>query len=678
MSVVSETKWYQTKVKEVFKSLDTSENGLNSSEAEKRLEKYGQNIIKKEKGIGKFDILFSQFKNFLIVILIAATIFSFAVGEVIDAVAILVIVILNAIFGFVQEYKAEKTIEALKKLSTPEAIVRRDGRDQKIDSKFLVPGDVVILEEGARIPADIRIIKEFELKIDESMLTGESVAVSKEVNTVKGSALGDRKNIAFMGTLVTYGRGIGVVVGTGAETEIGKIAKVVQEEGEELTPLQKKLEKFGKKLGMLILVICAIVVVVGLLRGGPLAGQPITTALIITMVITGIALAVAAIPEGLPAVITVTLALGLQRLAKHNALIRKLPAVETLGSTTIICSDKTGTLTKNEMTIRKLWIHDKKIEVTGRGYSPNGKFLFNKKSIDKQTSDIVSTLLKTGVLCTNASLENKDGKHNIIGDPTEGAIVVVANKLGLTKDKLSNQFKRIHEIPFSSERKMMSTINDGGKGKKMLCVKGAPEVILELCDKIHIEGKVRKLSSKDKEKILSANHDMTSDALRVLAIAHKDFRGNNFKSIEKGLTFIGLVGMIDPPREEVIDSIKECEKAGIKTIMITGDHKNTAVAIGKTLGLMKDNDKVLTGPELDEMNDAEFEKMVSLTRVYARVNPLHKLRIVDALKKEGNIIAMTGDGVNDAPTLQSADIGIAIDSGTEVAKEASDLILLNN
>jgi Ca2+-transporting ATPase len=669
-------KWHELEVKDTLKRLRTSEKGLGGEEANSRLRKFGYNEIRKEKGISRFGIFLSQFKSFLILILIAATIFSFLIGEFVDAIAILVILLINAVLGFIQEYKAEKTIEALKKLSAPEAIVMRNGRKERIDSKLIVPGDVVILEEGSRIPADIRIIRESELKIDESILTGESTPVTKDTGIVKTKSLPDMKDMLFMGTLVTYGRGAGVVVGTGSKTEMGKIAEAVQEEKEETTPLQKKLDRFGKRIGIIILIICVLVIAIGLVRGGPLSGQPITNALIVTMVITGIALAVAAVPEGLPAVITITLALGLQKLAKHNALIRKLPAVETLGSTTIICADKTGTLTKNEMTVSDVWYFDKYVEVTGEGYEPEGKFLLNKKEIDGEERKSLTFLLQTASLCTNASLEKRNESYGIMGDPTEGAIVVAAQKIGFEKENLERMFSRINEIPFSSERKMMTTINKSKEGKIKANVKGAPEVVLEICDRIKVRGKIRKMTSKEKNQILEKNHEMTNKALRVLAVAYKDMKSVDKKSAEKNLIFLGLVGMIDPAREEALEGIKECFEAGIKTVMITGDHKNTAIAIAKELGIMEEKDHVLTGSELDSLSDKEFEGVVRETAVYARVDPMHKLRIVDALKKKGDIIAMTGDGVNDAPALKKADIGIAMGiKGTDVSKEASDMIL---
>lgn len=673
----SDANWHEMEARGVMEKLETNEKGLNDSEAKSRLQKFGYNELQKQKGISRLQIFISQFKSLLVIILIAATVFSALVGELVDAAAIIAIVILNAIFGFIQEYKAEKTIEALKKLTSPEAVVIRDGKEKKVDSRLIVPGDIVVLDEGSRIPADMRLISVAELRIDEAILTGESVPVDKKTEPLKSASVADRKNLAYMGTLVTYGRGTGVVVGTGMKTEIGKIAHLVQEEGEQSTPLQKKISSFGKLLGIIILIICALVIIIGIAREGPLAGKPLTESLVITLVITGIALAVAAIPEGLPAVMTITLALGLQRLAKHNALIRKLPAVEALGSTTIICSDKTGTLTKNEMTIRELWYPDKTIDVTGEGYKPEGKFLIDEREIDAKTSETASFTLKVGALCNNACLDCKKDEYGIIGDPTEAAIIVAAKKIGLDKSEMEGEFKREHEIPFSSERKMMTTINSLPNANKRFfsCSKGATEVILSICENVLVDGKPTKMTGTWKEKIIQKNSGMTGKALRVLAIAYKEMTAVDVESAEKGLTFLGLVGMIDPPREEAIESVKVCKKAGIRVVMITGDHKNTAAAVAQKLGIL-DSGKVVTGEELDAMDEKELEKIVKEVSVYARVNPLHKVKIVDALKKQGEIIAMTGDGVNDAPALKKADIGIAMGiKGTDVAKEASKMIL---
>jgi Ca2+-transporting ATPase len=656
--------WNELEAKQILKELQTSQAGLSSQEAQARLLKYGPNELKEEKKISRLEIFLNQFKSILVIILIGATIFSAAIGEVLDAAAIIAIVILNAIFGYIQEYKAEKAIEALKKLSSPESVVLRDGRKQTISSRLLVPGDIVILEQGTKVPADLRILEVTDLQIDESVITGESAPVTKKTEIFKNTVLAERKNMAWMGTVVTYGRGTGIVVETGMKSEMGKIAHTIQEAGEEDTPLQKKLGVFGKKLGLMILSICGIVILAGVLRGEP----------IFTMIITGIALAVAAIPEGLPAVVTITLALGLQKLSKNNAIIRKLPAVESLGSTTVIASDKTGTLTKNEMTVRKIWYNGITISVTGEGYNPEGKFLVCDKEITPQKDKTLELILRTAALCNNAELETDNGQYKIVGDPTEGALIVAVQKAGIS----IKEFPRIKEIPFTSERKMMTTVNTIQR-KPMACVKGAPEKILSLCTHSYSNGKLKKLGPGDRRKILDANQSLTKEALRVLAIANKEV-GSKEKNIESNLAFLGLVGMIDPPRETVAQDIATCRKAGIKVVMITGDHLNTAVAIAREIKIIDSpEEKALTGEELDKLSGQQLDDMVEQVRVYARVNPEHKVRIVDAFKKKGHIIAMTGDGVNDAPALKKADIGVAMGiNGTDVAKEASDMVLADD
>ncbi|RLJ08797.1 MAG: ATPase, partial [Candidatus Aenigmatarchaeota archaeon] len=492
---------------------------------------------------------------------------------------------------------------------------------------------------------------------DESMITGESVPVTKKTEPTRSEVLAERKNIAWTGTIVVGGRGKGIVVETGMQTEMGRIAKKIQEPQEQ-TPLQKKLDVFGKNLGIIILVICALVAGIGIFRESILTGKPLTTDVITSMIITGIALAVAAIPEGLPAVVTITLALGLQRLARHNALMRRLPAVETLGSTTVICSDKTGTLTRNEMTVKKIYCGNNIIEVTGEGYIPKGGFLIQNNKTDPKKTKTLSLLLTSSALCNNAVLDKK--QNSIIGDPTEGALIVLAEKAGFTKEYLEKAYPRVNEIPFSSERKMMTTVHKIRNGF-LVCSKGAPEKILPLC----------KLSQKEKDKILKTNEELAKQALRVLAVAYKETK--NRKNPEKDLVFLGLVGMIDPPRKEVKKSIEECKKAGIRVIMITGDHKNTAEAIAKEIGI---SGKSITGEELEKLSESRFQKIVDNIGICARVNPEHKVKILDALKSKNHIVAMTGDGVNDAPALKKADIGIAMGKkGTDVAKEASDMIL---
>lgn len=658
--------WHRYNVKNVLKNLNTKPCGLTEREAKKRLSRFGYNEIVEKKHTSWVGILLRQFTSFLVLILIAATIISLLIGETISATVILIIVILNGLFGFFQEYKAERTIESLKKLITPRAVVIRDGKKKTIDSRMIVPGDILVLEEGSIIQADSRIIESIELKTDESSLTGESTPVSKTIEPIKDLPIADRKNMVWMGTVVTYGHGMVVVTGTGMNTEMGKIAHMIQEAKEEPTPLQEKLKGFSKNLGTIIMVISILIIVIGILKSGPLAGQAITDKLIVTMAITGIALAVAAIPEGLPAVVTITLALGLRVLARKNALIRKLPAVEALGSTTIICSDKTGTLTKNEMTVKKIYCNNKIIKVTGRGYKTRGDFYYNDKEIDPKKDKTLLSLLKSATLCNNASLDN-----GVMGDPTEGALLVVAEKAGLKNLVLEGKYPRQREIPFTSERKMMTVINREGN-KSLVHVKGAPETILKLCNRIEQNGKIKKLTNSERGGILKVNQELASQALRSLAVAYKE----NMGAPEKDLIFLGIISMMDPPREGVKEDIEVCKRAGIGVVMITGDHRDTALAISRELGISGENDIILTGKELDSISDHELEKITENVKVYARVNPSHKVRIVETLKRKGHIITMTGDGVNDAPALKGADIGISMGiKGTDVAKEASDMIL---
>ncbi|MBI4176169.1 MAG: cation-translocating P-type ATPase [Candidatus Aenigmarchaeota archaeon] len=657
--------WHALGFEDALGKLGSTPKGLSQPEAERRLLQYGFNELQQEKPKSKIRIFIEQFRELLVIILIAAAVISFAVGEFIDAAVIIVIVILDGILGFVQEYRAEKAIEALKKLTSPETIVIRDGKEQKILSKQLVPGDIVALEEGSRVPADLRLIEVVSLKIDESSLTGESFPVEKKPDVFsEDTPLADRKNLAFMSSIVTFGRGKGVVIGTGMHTEIGRIAHLIQSTVDEPTPLQKKLAVFGKHLTYIILGIIAIVIALGILRGNP----------IIDMFIAGIALAVAAIPEGLPAIVTITLALGLQKLTKRNAIVRKLPAVETLGSVSVICSDKTGTLTKDEMTITRIYCNSQKILVTGKGYETHGSFYQDKKIMDAANDRQLRMLLSYGTLCNNAKLDGS----TLIGDPTEGAIVVAASKAGITRELIESQYPRIGEVPFSSERKMMTTVHKSGKSF-LVCSKGAPEIMLEKCDRIYDSGKVQKLTPALTKKMLDLNLEMTGRALRVLAVTYNE-TPERPKEPEEGLIFLGLVGMIDPPREGVKEEIARCREAGIKAVMITGDHKNTAVAVAKQIGMIQDgSDSVLTGAELEKISEDELVKMVEDIHVYARVNPEQKVKILSAFKKRNHIVAMTGDGVNDAPALKRADIGVAMGiKGTDVAKEASDMVLADD
>lgn len=675
-------KWYTVHHEEVTKILDTHiEKGLSTQEATKRLEKYGYNELVEKKVPSIFEMLLSQFKDFLVLILIAASIISIFLGEITDSVVIILIVVLNAILGVLQEYKAGKAMEALKKMAAPEAKVIRDGIVKTIPAKELVPGDIVLLEAGNFVPADLRLIESLNLKIDEAALTGESVPVEKNANIVFNEEipLGDRKNTAFMGTIVTYGRGKGVVVSTGMHTEIGMIAKMLESYEEEETPLQKKLQELGRVLGIVSLTICGVVFLLGIFR----------EVNFLEMFMTSVSLAVAAIPEGLPAIVTIVLALGMQRMVKRNALIKKLHAVETLGSTTVICSDKTGTLTQNQMTAVKAFANSKLYTISGEGYKPIGDFTYNKQKIIDPLADAdLSLLLKIGALCNDSSLEESGLEHEcektyrIVGDPTEGALVVAAAKANLDKKELEKIMPRIGEIPFDSDRKRMTTFHITPEGT-IAFVKGAPDIILNLSTQIYRDGNVYPMSLKDREEILKVNEELASNALRVLAFAYRPFDNMpidvSYENIENNLVFVGLIGMIDPPRPESIEAIKICKKAGIKPVMITGDYKNTAVAIAKELGLIEDKSKVLTGAELDNLSDEELASLSKDVSVYARVSPIHKLKIVEAIKKNNHIVAMTGDGVNDAPALKKADIGIAMGiTGTDVAKETADMILTDD
>ncbi|OFV65735.1 MAG: ATPase [Candidatus Syntrophoarchaeum butanivorans] len=629
-------------------------SGLSQDEAERRLEVYGRNEIIEEKRKSRILLFLSQFKSFLILILIAAAIVSALVtGEMIDAIVILLIVLFSGVLGYIQEMRAEGAIRALKKMAAPKAIVVRDGKEVEIESALVVPGDTLVLEAGSRVAADARLIEAVGLKVDESPLTGESEPVEKRSG-----------DMVYMGTGVLYGRGRGIVTHTGMRTEFGKIAGALGEIEEEETPLEHEIERLGKGLGVLTIIICALVASVGLLRGSPL----------IEIFMLGVALAVAAVPEALPAVITIALALGLKRMAARNALVRRLMSVETLGSTSVICTDKTGTLTRGEMTVRRIYMKGRTIEVTGAGYEPEGAFLIDGEPIDIPDHDL-SSILKAGMLCNNAHLLHEDGRWKILGDPTEGALLVLGAKAGIFRDELEKACERIDEIPFSSERKMMTTLNRCENGVYAY-TKGACEVVLSCCRWILVSGGQKLLDERMRKEILEASEKMAEDALRVLAISYKRVEGDG--DVEKDMVFLGLFGMIDPPRDEVKGSIATCRDAGIKTIMITGDHALTARAIATELRMLGKG-RVITGSELDRMGKDEFDEIVEDVRVYARVSPLHKLRVIDALKRRGHIVAMTGDGVNDAPALKKADVGISMGvRGTDVAKEASDIVLTDD
>ncbi|MEM3555120.1 MAG: calcium-transporting P-type ATPase, PMR1-type [Candidatus Micrarchaeia archaeon] len=681
--------WHSMNVREVLSKLGTSEDGLSEEEARRRLEKFGFNELKEMRRKSPVQMFLEQFKNMLIVILIIAALIAALLGETVDAFAILVIVVLNAVLGFVQEYRAEKALEALKQLAAPQARVLRGGKEVRIPAKELVPGDILLIESGDKPSADARLIHAVDIRVDESSLTGESTPVEKDTAPVKKDAqVAERKNMLFMGTAVTYGRGKAVVVETGMNTQIGKIAEIIQVTEEELTPLQKRLEKFGEQVGIGILIICGIVFISEIIESPDLMemiysmriAEFLGSAHLIELFLISVSLAVAAIPEGLPAVITITLAMGLQRMVRRNSIVRKLHAVETLGSTGIICSDKTGTLTRSEMTVRKIYVDGEFVEVTGQGYEPKGEFRKEGNRINPMKEADLSLLLRIGALCNNSHLEDGRG-WKVIGDPTEGALVVTVEKAGLSHEELKKKYPRVEEIPFDSERKRMTTIHKTPEKEIHAYMKGACEIVLERCSHFIENGKVKKLTPEVRKEILKRNSEMAEDALRVLAFAYRKLGTKNYspERVEREMVFVGLMGMMDPPREEVYEAVRKCESAGMRVVMITGDHKITAVAVAKELGIMKKSSRVLTGEELDKLGEKGLERIVDEVAVYARVSPQHKIMIVKALKAKGHIVAMTGDGVNDAPALKMADIGIAMGmTGTDVSKEASDMILVDD
>ncbi len=677
------SEWHSKEIGEVLTELQVDQEGLSREEADRRLGEFGYNELKERKGISPLQIFLRQFKDLFVIMLLAATAISFLIGETIDASIIAVIVILNSVLGFFMEYRSEKAMEAMKKLTAPRARIIRNGSEQVVAARDIVPGDIVLLEAGDRVPADARLIEVVDLKADEAVLTGESTDITKDLSIVdENTPVADRKNSVFMATHMTYGRGKAVVTSTGMKTEFGKIAEMVQAMEEEQSPLKQKLEVFAKKLGIIIVAISAIIFALELyeiLVLGVMISSGDTIANILNAFEVSIALAVSAVPEGLPAVVTVSLSLGARELARRNAILRKLTSAETLGATTVICSDKTGTLTKGEMTVRKLYTNSKLYEVTGAGYEPKGEFLENGVHINPQENTELTLLLKGNVLCSNA---HYDGK-TVIGDTTEGALIVAAAKGGLTKKNLEESNPRLHEVPFTSERKLMTTVHRTPEKKIVAFAKGAPEIILERSTHISEGGKIKKLSSKEKEVVLKINEEMAKGALRVLGTAFKELPNKPIdkfdeEDYETNLVFLGLSGMIDPPRKEAKEANAKCRQAGIKTVMITGDHKLTAVAIAKELEMLH-SDKVLTGSELDSLDEYEFKRVVEEVSVYARVSPEHKLRIVKALKDKGEIVAMTGDGVNDAPALKYADIGVAMGiTGTDVTREAADVVLADD
>jgi P-type Ca2+ transporter type 2C len=665
--------WHSIEIASVLQKLETNpQQGLTPDEAQKRLQEYGYNELKEEAKTSPFILFINQFKNTLIIILIVATVLSALIGDLLDAGIILAIVVFCALLGFLQEYRAERALEALKKMLTPTITALRGGRDLEIPSKELVPGDVILLEAGDKIPADGRLIESHSLQCDEAPLTGESFPVEKELRALPEEVpVGDQKNMVFTGTSVSYGRGKAVVTDTGVNTEFGKIAAELATVSQEKTPLEKRTQEIGKWLGIIAVSVCVLVVTTSIIREAAVGRLDLP--FVLTMMMFAIALAVAAVPEALAAIVTGALAIGMREMAKQNALVRKMPAVETLGCATVICSDKTGTLTKGEMTVRRIFGAGRVIEVSGAGYAPEG-------SLSPSANDSsLNMLLRGGILCNDASLFEEGGKWSIKGDPTEAALVVLAAKAGLGQDETRQQFPRIGEFPFSSDRKRMSTIHQMEDGKKRAFMKGAPEVILDRCSSLQKGDEIVALDDTGRERILAANEEMAGNALRVLAIAYSELLetdAHGEEVIERNLVFMGLIGMMDPPREEAVEAVRVCRQVGIRPIMITGDHKLTAVAVAKELGIYREGDLVFTGEDLNKIDDKELENVVDKITVYARVSPLDKLKIVKAWKSRGEVVAMTGDGVNDAPALKHADIGVAMGiTGTEVAKEAADIVL---
>jgi len=667
-----EIAWHTQTVTNVLKALKTSEKGLTKTEAEKRLEEFGYNELKKEKGITALTIFLDQFSNALILLLIFAGFLSLFLGEMIESIAIFFIVLLNTVLGFIQEYRAEKAIEALEKISAPIAKVLREGVELEIPAREVVPGDIILLEAGDIVPADSRLMDVYSLQIDEASLTGESVPSQKVLEPLKlGISVVDQENMAFMSTVVTYGKGKSVVTSTGMGTEFGKIATSLQTTEVVKTPLQIKFSQLAKQIGIIAATLITIVFVVGILQGALSFGK---------MLIFALALTGSTIPNSLPLIVTVGLSMGTKKLAKQNMLIKKLPAAESLGATTIICSDKTGTITKNQMTITDIFCDNQQIKVSGTGYRPKGKFYVDNKQVSPKQLEL---LLRIGYLCNNAKLIKQNGKFEILGDPTEGSLVTLGKKGKLEGEQLKHNFSFIEELPFDSERKRMSVIFKNKINKETEAyVKGAPDVLLDVCDRIIENGKVKKLTKRDKEKILEINKSFAEKALRVLALAYRELpelEEYTLDTVEKNLIFVGLVGMIDPPRESVKRAVGQCRDAGIEIMIITGDHAITTQAVAQQIGLFKDGDVVLTGEEVEKMSDTELVNQIEKVRIIARALPIQKLRIVNALQKRGHIVAMTGDGVNDSPALKKADIGIAMGiTGTGVAKEVSEAILIDD
>lgn len=664
-----EIPWHSLNLEDVVAKLATSRIGLSQNEAKRRLEYSGFNELEPEKRPMPLGIFLRQFKNILILILLVAVFVAFIAGQTIDAAVILAIVAAASVLGFIAEFRAERALEALKRMAALTATVVRDGKEQEIATRDLVPGDLVRLAAGDRIPADARLAEAVNLKLDEAPLTGESSPVEKDANPLPADTpLAERRSVVYAGTTVTYGRGSAIVHSTGQRTEFGKIASLIRTAPKIKTPLEARIERLGRLLSIVVISVAVLILILGLARGESL---PI-------MMLWSISLAVAAVPEALPAVVTAGLAIGVRNMARRNAIVRRLAAVETLGSTTVICSDKTGTMTKGEQTVRRIFVGLAPYEVTGTGYQLQGEI---RKDGWAANDEGLVLLANLAILCNDARISSRPS--TVIGDPTEAALLVAALKAGLSQDHVRSEYPRIGEIPFSSERKRMTTIHRRPEGNIICAMKGAIEVVLDRCDEIYDNGIIGKIDASVRAQILALADGMASEALRVIAFGYKVLPShvNRFteEECERGLVFLGLMGMIDPPRDEAKEAVQKCRTAGIKVVMITGDHKLTAKAIANELGLLDENSTVITGRELDTMTDEQLEETVERTAVYARVSPEHKMRIVKALRKKGHITAMTGDGVNDAPALKFSDIGVAMGiTGTDVTKETADMILADD
>jgi Ca2+-transporting ATPase len=677
--------WHNLTIEEVFRKQKTNESGLTTTEVKKRLTEYGPNELAAEKKVSKITLLFSQLKSPLIAVLIVAVLISLSIGHFIDATVIAAVIIINTMIGFFQEFKAETALETLKSMAAPETKVIRDCSrkigclETKIKAKDVVPGDVLFLEAGDKVPADARIFQAINLEMDESMLTGESMPARKTIEPLPANLqVADMANMAFSGTIVVQGRGKAVVIATGCRTEIGKIAELIKETKRVETPMQRRNRDLTRKLGLFALLTSSLVFIIALYR----------TLDIFDTFLFALAAAVSAIPEGLPAVLTITLAVGVNRMAKRNALIRKLQAVDTLGSATVICTDKTGTLTTNQMTVRKLYLENRYITVSGEGFNPEGKFELKDNLLSITEDKSLNILLKIGALCNDARLASHETEKGITweikGDPTEGALVVAAAKAGLNKDKLEEELPRVDEIPFNPQQRYMVTFHQEETGRLEVFVKGAPEAIVPKCQEILLDGSMHMLTEQEKEHLHSVGTQMAREALRILAMASTTIEESelaafkrDFKQVQN-LQFIGLAGMIDPPRQEAKAAVSLCKRAGIRVVMATGDHRLTAETIANEIGI-SGTSGALTGVDLDEMSADQLDKATAKTSVYARVSPVHKFRIVESLRRQGNIVAMTGDGVNDAPALKAAEIGIAMGiTGTDVTKETADMVLTDD